>query len=162
MLLMMNDEKTSDDFQNMGIFPPIIQNTPNVAAPANEQPHDVYITNVELNMVIYGSGQNEKRDDQPLNFIVDDSYPKDKQTGMLLNLNLNLSEERTFLALAVLGIIISSVCLTIFLARLQRKRLESMSAVPSASIDEQHYKNYKLIDTKLMEEGKADFKLFGK
>lgn len=103
---------------------PKIENPP----PSNEQPHEIIITNIELNVINFGSDQNLNRDQQlPINVLYEESYNKDNNTGLLLNFNLNLSEERTFLALAVLGIIISSVCVTVFLARLQRRRLENMS-----------------------------------
>lgn len=104
--------------------PKIEENPP----PSNEQPHEIIITNIELNVINFGSDQNLNRDQQlPINVLYEESYNKDNNTGLLLNFNLNLSEERTFLALAVLGIIISSVCVTVFLARLQRRRLENMS-----------------------------------
>lgn len=110
------------------LFPPIIQNTPISAAPVNEPTHDIVIMNIELNLVNYGSGQNEKKDEQnPLNVVYEESYTNGNQTGFLLNLNLNMSQERTFLVLGLIGLIISSVCVTIILARLQRKRLEKMS-----------------------------------
>lgn len=108
-----------------GFLPQKIENTP---ISADEQPHNIIITNIELNLVNFDSKQNLNKDEQlPIVVLYEESYNKEKQTGLLLNFNLNLSEEKTFLGLAVLGIIISSVCVTVFLARLQRKRLENMS-----------------------------------
>lgn len=110
---------------------PKVENTPPISAvPSNEQLHDIIITNVEMNVINFGSDQKLNKDQQlPIIVLSEESYNKEEnnKTGLLLNFNLNLSEERTFLALAVLGIIISSVCVTVCLARLQRRRLENMT-----------------------------------
>lgn len=95
--------------------------------PSYEQPREIIITNIQLNVINVGSEPILNDEPEPI-LVLSEETPKneEKKSGLLLNFNLNLSEERTFLALAVLGIIISSICVTVFMARLQRKRLENL------------------------------------